>query len=108
MRAYRHKAPPEFFARERARKKKYRKNIRLACFGLYGGKCVSCGFADHRALQLDHINDDGHKDRNQYGRRGGFALYQRLVLDGKRDDLQLLCANCNTMKEYDRVTSASR
>ena len=28
-----------------------------------GGKCKECGFLDHRALQIDHVNNDGYVER---------------------------------------------
>lgn len=71
-------------------------------FALYGSICVKCGFSDKRALQLDHVQDDGHKHRRT--RRDG-----RRTTDCRRawadaahsyqpDRFQILCANCNWIK----------
>src|SRR5690242_6769553 len=41
---------------------------RAALFELLGGaKCARCGFSDTRALQFDHINAGGRKDRERVG-----------------------------------------
>lgn len=75
-------------------------------FNLMGGKCVSCGLTDRRVLQIDHINDDGHLDR-EFGHGVRLARY---ISSGKRaiDDLQLLCANCHHLKSFwDGVTYAT-
>jgi hypothetical protein len=65
---------------------------------LYGGSCVRCGFSsDFRALQLDHMN--GRAELH----RGGMRLYRR-ILAGLEivSDYQLLCANCNCIKQYEQ------
>ena len=61
-----------------------------------GGKCVHCGNADARVLQIDHVNGDG-------------AACRALMTPGEqRDDIfiaptnyQLLCANCNWIKRVE-------
>lgn len=74
--------------------------IRSATLALLGGKCVQCGFSDVRALQIDHINGGGNKDRRS---SGGPSTYYGIVQksfsngDGK---YQLLCANCNMIKRF--------
>lgn len=58
-----------------------------------GGKCVRCGFSDSRALQLDHINGGGLRDKRSTATR------YRQILSGKSvGEFQLLCANCNWIK----------
>jgi 5-methylcytosine-specific restriction endonuclease McrA len=79
---------------------RYRDRIFQELVDFFGGKCVHCGFEDGRALQLDHINGDGAKDRN---RPGGFCLSARYKAvmqnpEWARKTLQLLCANCNCIK----------
>ena len=62
-----------------------------------GGKCVSCGFSDYRALQIDHINSDGKQERNLMNRRDYYpnVLASFLAKEGR---YQLLCCNCNWIK----------
>ena len=62
-----------------------------------GGKCVKCGFTDIRALQVDHVNGNGHKESKTIGYYG---IYGR-ILAGQIEGYQLLCANCNWIKRYD-------
>jgi hypothetical protein len=63
-----------------------------------GGRCVRCGFSDWRALQIDHINGGGRVDRELYANKD---QYLRAVLRSL-EKYQLLCANCNWIKKYER------
>ena len=75
-----------------------RARLRQRVLDYLGGKCVQCGFSDRRALQVDHCNSDGHVDRVT---KPGRALYHA-ILRGERDDaVQLLCANCNAIKQWE-------
>lgn len=63
-----------------------------------GGKCIGCGCTDSRVL---HIN---HKDgRPENEKKMGLEMYAA-ILDGTRatDDLDIRCANCNILYEFDR------
>ena len=53
------------------------------------------------ALTIDHINNDGAKDRSQLhgGKRGGVRFYEILKKNGYPAGYQVLCANCNLIKE---------
>lgn len=61
-----------------------------------GGCCVRCGFADERALQIDHVNGGG-KQVDPY--RATMAFYRKVLTN--RDQYQLLCANCNVIKRIE-------
>ena len=77
---------------------------RLWALAQLGGKCVCCGFSDVRALQIDHVNGDGKKERRE--RR--IASLTRLALEDKAAGghrYQLLCANCNWIKRWERDES---
>lgn len=65
-------------------------------------RCVNCNFTDIRALTIDHINNNGAEDRKKTGRRGGDPFYRLLRKLGYPSGYQVLCANCNTIKEIDR------
>ena len=63
--------------------------------------CMRCNFSDKRALQFDHINGGGTKRRYEN------ALYKELIRyrnnpDLARKELQVLCANCNTIKIFEK------
>lgn len=65
---------------------------------LYGRQCAFCGFADERALQLDHVNGGGAKQKNNIGT---LRIYRQAVAAPFSGDYQLLCANCNWIKAYE-------
>jgi len=62
-----------------------------------GGKCIRCGFSDKRALQIDHINGGGLREQKLIQTSG----IHRKILHGS-DGYQLLCANCNSIKRWER------
>jgi 5-methylcytosine-specific restriction endonuclease McrA len=78
---------------------------RAACIKLYGSRCCQCGFDDERALEFDHIHGTQagisvaslRTRAKSYG--GGINVFSGL-LRGKlrREDFQLLCANCHAIK----------
>ncbi len=74
---------------------------RLELMNILGGPlCVRCGFSDIRALQFDHINEDGHKEK----KRGSVTKYKYYVdnpIEAK-NKLQVYCSNCNQIKEIMR------
>jgi hypothetical protein len=72
--------------------------LRQHVLAAFGGCCQRCGFADPRALQVDHINGGGGKDRRRFRNT---ESYLRAILEN-RDAFQLLCANCNWIKKYER------
>ena len=73
-------------------------------FTILGGvKCVQCGYSNELALAFDHIYDDGYRDRKL--RTLDFRKYLgNPSLAGER--LQVLCANCNHIKEIKRRIAA--
>ena len=72
-----------------------RRDVLLA----YGGQCVQCGFNDHRALQLDHVNGGGSAERRAIGYEGVLVKALEALGNG---EYQLLCANCNEIKRRER------
>ena len=59
-----------------------------------GNKCTRCGYADERALCLDHVRGDGHREN-----RSSRSRYRKAIARGiPSDRYQLLCANCNLIK----------
>ena len=79
--------------------KKRREELRGRAIERLGGKCTSCGFSDFRALQIDHINGDGIKDR---ARNSGNAYFYNRIAFGDLRKYQLLCANCNIIKKIEK------
>lgn len=79
------------------------KERKLEIYILLGNKCNICGFDDERALQIDHINGGGAKERKEVG-VGNYHLwlYKKMLKDKNsfQKEYQILCANCNWIKRY--------
>jgi len=63
-----------------------------------GGVCVTCDFADRRALQIDHIDGGGAADRKSFK---SATDYYRYIADAPTG-YQILCANCNAIKRIEQ------
>jgi hypothetical protein len=61
-----------------------------------GDKCQKCGFADKRALQIDHIVGDGAKMRKEGKTIASLQDLKYVATHLKQ--FQILCANCNWIK----------
>lgn len=95
-------------------KTRYRLKLKIAALEHYsGGKpsCRYCGYAENiDALCLDHIDNNGADHRKELGcssrsRVSGTTIYERLKAKGWMPGLQVLCFNCNTIKELERKRS---
>lgn len=76
----------------------WEQRIRQAAIDKLGGCCVRCGFSDPRALQIDHKNGGGCKERTLLGSN---RLIFKKIVDGQIEEYQLLCANCNWIKRVE-------
>lgn len=77
-----------------------RNKIRIELLNMFGGKCIKCGFSDWRALQIDHINGGGSKERKII--RDTWKYMRIIIQDKNREEkYQLLCSNCNWIKRYE-------
>jgi len=87
--------------RERINKRsvELRRKKRIDLINLYGGKCIRCGFNDWRALQIDHINGGGKKEKATF--KGYKDYYKMLKQERNSGKYQLLCANCNWIKKFE-------
>lgn len=78
-----------------------------------GAKCVCCGIKEFAFLTVDHINNDGWKERTiqKNGRYGKNYSYYRIIVQafrsGKKHQIanvkkryRLLCFNCNAARAY--------
>jgi len=74
---------------------KYRQDV----LGILGLRCITCGFDDIRALQIDHVKGTGASERNRRNGEIGnpYKLILKKIIDGS-EDYQVLCANCNWIK----------
>lgn len=80
--------------------KQERINDKLLVFGHYGNKCQCCGEVQQEFLTIDHINNDGSKQRKQ--NRSQCHIYRWIIKNGFPQDLQILCYNCNMGKARNR------
>lgn len=88
----------------REKKKAMRMGMKLTVLNHYGKQCKHCDFDDIRALQIDHINDDGAEERKSLGGKqiSGWRFYDILIKRGLPEGYQTLCANCNNIKQWER------
>ena len=70
----------------------------LTHYGIGNCACVKCGFADIRALSIDHINGNGGQHRQAEGITGGRPFYVWLRKNGFPKGFQTLCMNCQYIK----------
>lgn len=84
----------------RAYQRQRSKRIRLEAIDLLGGVCQTCGFSDVRALQFDHINGGGSKDRVKSGNSSYVASLIIKNFPESKNKYQVLCANCNWIKRF--------
>ncbi len=90
---------------------KYRDALKAKAIAFYSNgtsACVWCGYNELDALCLDHINDNGAADRRELKIAGrgssvsGSRTYEALASRGWPSGYQVLCANCNMIKEVRR------
>ncbi len=73
-----------------------------------GGKCCRCGNDDARVLQIDHVFNDGARERRPSGPRTCVASRVGLFIrirDDEEGRYQLLCANCHSIKTWEHNMS---
>jgi hypothetical protein len=76
---------------------------RLEVLALFGSRCNRCGFDDHRALQIDHINGGGAQERKGISP----SVFHRMV-EANPERYQVLCANCNVIKRAEQKEIGNR
>jgi len=76
------------------------KKLRRELLEIIGNtKCNRCGFDDVRALQLDHIKGDGTIAKKKFkNSQYEWHFYRHERPDLAKQELQVLCANCNWIK----------
>ena len=68
--------------------------IRMTVLHRYGGCCEFCGETDADKLQIDHVHDDGYRDRKEHGGNISHRL-AKVPFDPR---FRVLCASCNVKK----------
>lgn len=81
-----------------------RRKVKAKVFEMLGNKCSKCGYVGS-ALQLDHVNGGGSIEiRNERIKGNSYTYWKRILtklLSGSKE-YQLLCANHNWEKYYDK------
>lgn len=93
---FRDKNRKEYNRRAKIYIKKYRERDKQLVFIHYGGnppKCSCCGKSCVEFLTIDHVNNDGAKDRKK-GLKG-HDFYRWLIKNDFPEGYQVLCYNCN-------------
>ena len=79
--------------------KKYNNKIKIEVLKYYSSgniKCACCGETEIKFLAIDHINNNGKKDRIKNG--WGNTFYRYLRKNNYPKGFQVLCHNCNIAK----------
>jgi len=100
------------YAFQREIKREHRYKVRQEILGLLGGAvCVHCGYdKDWRALQIDHVDGGGRHDKRTWGGNTNLWTFRNWII--KNPDLwkgtyQVLCANCNWIKRFEKGEHAA-
>ena len=94
--------------------RKYRQKIKIELIEMLGGKCsntkclVPNGCKDYRCLQIDHINGGGLKHVKSFSSHIMFYVYYAHHPDEAKQLLQVLCANCNWIKRFEKLEHKKR
>jgi len=75
--------------------KRYRQKLKLEVLTAYGRVCSCCGEAYLPFLTLDHILGGGTIERKTGLRGTKFYQYLRRNNFPRKDEIQVLCWNCN-------------
>lgn len=67
-------------------------------------ECQNCGISDKRFLEIDHIAGQGNRKlKTLPGRASQERRYYIKHPQQCREDLQILCSNCNQLKKEERM-----
>jgi len=91
----------DYYKTSREKVLKRHQILRFKVLQKLGNKCVRCGFDDWRALQVDHVKNNGHEERKKLRPRELYEKILELPKDELEENYQLLCANCNWIKKYE-------
>jgi hypothetical protein len=100
--AYRRQWYADNREREMLKQRKRHHALRTKAIERLGDKCVLCGFDDMRTLQIDHINGGGTAENKAIGQMGVHKRILSMLEEELRQEYQLLCANCNWIKKYEK------
>lgn len=80
--------------------------IRLMAVLKLGGKCRACGTDDLRVLCINHVRGEGKVRRTptngSQAVKSRYAESLAVLSEQPTPNLEVLCANCNALHEYER------
>jgi 5-methylcytosine-specific restriction endonuclease McrA len=86
----------------KATQKTHREKTRALALSMLGGKCCRCGFADARALEIDHVRALHRRTTGRTSAKDWLREIEAcLKSPTKGHNLQLLCANCHRIKTFE-------
>lgn len=93
----------------KAEAKRHRNRMKRTVFAAYSPTltCENCGFADLRALTIDHVRGDGWKFRHEH-HRSGLSMWVWLKLNNYPPGFQVLCMNCQFIKREENGEHGKR
>ena len=91
--------PPEVKERHRIRNRERARALRQEVLERFGTECSRFGIADQRVLHVDHVNGGGHRERKKF--KGTGPYYKYLLNEANSANYQVLCANCNIIKQHE-------
>jgi hypothetical protein len=91
----------------RERQTNYLRTKRTEAIKTLGGKCVYCGCDIQKALELNHKNGGGNKEKaskqyQKHGRTYQIKMYLDII-NSKRNDIELTCRVCNSVHYLKRL-----
>ena len=100
-----------YLQEKRLRSKRGRAKVKKAVFMHYSNnkmECARCGYNNIDALCLDHIDNNGHYERNVLKTGGGSHFYQWLKNHNFPSGYQILCHNCNYLKQVEHLKNRGK
>lgn len=95
------KSTNDYSKRNREKINQYNLLIKHIVIEKYGGCCACCGESQIMFLTIDHKNNDGSIERNRQP-YNTHSFYMKLKKNDIRDDIQVLCFNCNLGKSINK------
>lgn len=87
---------PDYLVNQRRVMAGYLLRAKKAILDHYGWKCGCCGETTYHFLTVDHVQNDGFKDKNCSGKKiTGLNLYRKIIKENFPSRYQILCMNCN-------------
>ena len=78
--------------------KRLRAKRKRMVFDHYGNICACCNELEPKFLTIDHVNNDGHKERKVRGGGRSDTIIYNIIRQGFPKTYQVLCMNCNLGK----------